>query len=48
VFVPRGGIAYAATFLLSAVLDNLMTTIVIISLMKKLSGSQRDRVFLPQ
>ena len=34
------------TFFLSAVLDNLTTTIVIISLMKKLSGSQRDRLFL--
>lgn len=33
------------TFFLSAVLDNLTTTIVIISLMKKLSGSQRDRLF---
>ncbi len=33
------------TFFLSAVLDNLTTTIVMISLMKKLSGSQRDRLF---
>lgn len=33
------------TFFLSAVLDNLTTTIVIISLMKKLSGNQRDRLF---
>jgi Na+/H+ antiporter NhaD/arsenite permease-like protein len=34
------------TFFLSAVLDNLTTTIVIISLMKKLSGSQRTAYFL--
>ena len=33
------------TFFLSAVLDNLTTTIVMISLMKKLSGSQNDRLF---
>ena len=33
------------TFFLSAVLDNLTTTIVMISLMKKLSGSQGDRLF---
>ena len=33
------------SFFLSAVLDNLTTTIVMISLMKKLSGSQRDRLF---
>lgn len=33
------------TFFLSAVLDNLTTTIVMISLMKKLSGSQSDRLF---
>ena len=33
------------TFFLSAVLDNLTTTIVIISLMKKLSGRQKDRLF---
>jgi Na+/H+ antiporter NhaD/arsenite permease-like protein len=33
------------TFFLSAVLDNLTTTIVIVSLMKKLSGSQKDRLF---
>ena len=33
------------TFFLSAVLDNLTTTIVMISLMKKLSGSQSDRIF---
>jgi Na+/H+ antiporter NhaD/arsenite permease-like protein len=33
------------TFFLSAVLDNLTTTIVMISLMKKLSGSQTDRLF---
>lgn len=32
------------TFFLSAVLDNLTTTIVIVSLMKKISGSQRDRL----
>jgi Na+/H+ antiporter NhaD/arsenite permease-like protein len=33
------------TFFLSAVLDNLTTTIVMISLMKKLSGNQGDRLF---
>lgn len=33
------------TFFLSAVLDNLTTTIVMISLIKKLSGSQNDRLF---
>jgi Na+/H+ antiporter NhaD/arsenite permease-like protein len=33
------------TFFLSAVLDNLTTTIVMISLMKKISGSQNDRLF---
>ena len=33
------------TFFLSAVLDNLTTTIVMISLMKKLSGNQTDRLF---
>ena len=33
------------TFFLSAVLDNLTTTIVMISLMKKLSGSQNERLF---
>ena len=33
------------TFFLSAVLDNLTTTIVMISLMKKLSGRQSDRLF---
>ena len=33
------------TFFLSAVLDNLTTAIVMVSLMKKLSGSQRDRLF---
>jgi Na+/H+ antiporter NhaD/arsenite permease-like protein len=33
------------TFFLSAVLDNLTTTIVMISLMKKLSASQNDRLF---
>ena len=33
------------TFFLSAVLDNLTTTIVMISLMKRLSGSQNDRLF---
>ena len=33
------------TFFLSAVLDNLTTTIVMISLMKKLSGRQGDRLF---
>jgi Na+/H+ antiporter NhaD/arsenite permease-like protein len=33
------------TFFLSAVLDNLTTTIVMISLMRKLLGSQSDRVF---
>ena len=33
------------TFFLSAVLDNLTTTIVMVSLMKKLSGSQNDRLF---
>ena len=33
------------TFFLSAVLDNLTTTIVMISLMKNLSGNQRDRLF---
>ncbi len=33
------------TFFLSAVLDNLTTTIVMISLMKKISGSQSDRLF---
>ncbi len=32
------------TFFLSAVLDNLTTTIVIVSLMKKLSGNQGDRL----
>ena len=32
------------TFFLSAVLDNLTTTIVMISLMKKLLGDQRDRL----
>ena len=33
------------TFFLSAVLDNLTTTIVMVSLMKKLSGNQSDRLF---
>jgi NhaD family Na+/H+ antiporter len=33
------------TFFLSAILDNLTTTIVMISLMKKLSGNQGDRLF---
>jgi NhaD family Na+/H+ antiporter len=33
------------TFFLSAVLDNLTTTIVMISLMKKLLGNQSDRLF---
>ena len=33
------------TFFLSAVLDNLTTTIVMIALMKKLLGSQDDRLF---
>ena len=33
------------TFFLSAVLDNLTTTIVMISLMKKISDSQEDRLF---
>jgi Na+/H+ antiporter NhaD/arsenite permease-like protein len=33
------------TFFLSAVLDNLTTTIVMISLMKKISDSQNDRLF---
>lgn len=33
------------TFFLSAVLDNLTTTIVMISVMKKLSGSEGDRLF---
>jgi Na+/H+ antiporter NhaD/arsenite permease-like protein len=33
------------TFFLSAVLDNLTTTIVMISLMRKLLGNQSDRVF---
>jgi Na+/H+ antiporter NhaD/arsenite permease-like protein len=33
------------TFFLSAVLDNLTTTIVMISLMKKLLGDQKDRLF---
>lgn len=33
------------TFFLSAILDNLTTTIVMISLMKKLTGSQSDRLF---
>ena len=33
------------TFFLSAVLDNLTTTIVMISLMKRLAGSQNDRLF---
>jgi Na+/H+ antiporter NhaD/arsenite permease-like protein len=33
------------TFFLSAVLDNLTTTIVMISLMKKLSDNQSDRLF---
>ena len=33
------------TFFLSAVLDNLTTTIVMISLMKKLLGSESDRLF---
>ena len=33
------------TFFLSAVLDNLTTTIVMISLMKKLLGNQKDRLF---
>jgi Na+/H+ antiporter NhaD/arsenite permease-like protein len=33
------------TFFLSAILDNLTTTIVMISLMRKLMGSQEDRLF---
>jgi Na+/H+ antiporter NhaD/arsenite permease-like protein len=33
------------TFFLSAVLDNLTTTIVMISLMRRLLGNQRDRLF---
>ena len=33
------------TFFLSAVLDNLTTTIVMISLMRKLLGNQSDRLF---
>ncbi|WP_375411164.1 sodium:proton antiporter NhaD [uncultured Bradyrhizobium sp.] len=33
------------TFFLSAILDNLTTTIVMISLMKKLLGNQSDRLF---
>ena len=33
------------TFFLSAILDNLTTTIVMISLMRKLLGSQSDRLF---
>ena len=33
------------TFFLSAVLSNLTMTIVMISLMKKLSGNQNDRLF---
>ena len=33
------------TFFLSAVLDNLTTTIVMISLMKKISDKQEDRLF---
>src|SRR6185312_3771013 len=33
------------TFFLSAVLDNLTTTIVMISLMKKISDNQEDRLF---
>ena len=33
------------TFFLSAVLDNLTTTIVMISLMKKISDRQEDRLF---
>ena len=33
------------TFFLSAVLDNLTTTIVMISLMRKLSGGRSDRLF---
>jgi Na+/H+ antiporter NhaD/arsenite permease-like protein len=33
------------TFFLSAVLDNLTTTIVMISLMRKLLGGQKDRLF---
>jgi len=33
------------TFFLSAILDNLTTTIVMISLMKRLLGSQSDRLF---
>jgi Na+/H+ antiporter NhaD/arsenite permease-like protein len=33
------------TFFLSAVLDNLTTTIVMISLMRKISGDQEDRMF---
>jgi Na+/H+ antiporter NhaD/arsenite permease-like protein len=33
------------TFFLSAILDNLTTTIVMISLMRKLMGDERDRLF---
>jgi Na+/H+ antiporter NhaD/arsenite permease-like protein len=43
--VPLMWIVCFVTFFLSAVLDNLTTTIVMISLMKKISDSQTDRLF---
>ena len=43
--VPLMWIVCFVTFFLSAVLDNLTTTIVMISLMKKLLGNQTDRLF---
>ena len=43
--VPLMWIVCLLTFFLSAVLDNLATTIVMISLMKKISDSQNDRLF---
>ena len=43
--VPLMWIICFVTFFLSAVLDNLTTTIVMISLMKKISDNQSDRLF---
>jgi Na+/H+ antiporter NhaD/arsenite permease-like protein len=43
--VPLMWIVCFVTFFLSAVLDNLTTTIVMISLMKKISDDQNDRLF---
>ena len=43
--VPLMWIICFVTFFLSAVLDNLTTTIVMISLMKKISDNQNDRLF---